>query len=125
MSAFSDPKRWLEMPEVHVESAGYMVHKAFAKETSQTPPLDTLPSDIFLYVMGYLDLDTIVKAQRVNSGWRNTIVSDQLGWKERCDRLWADKGETMMGEGWQEQGRPYNIHIISHPPRPQSTSRKD
>lgn len=92
MSAFCDPKRWLEVPDLPVGST-LDQHKTFAKPTSQNPPFPGLPSDVFLLCLRYLDLATLVEIQIVNSSWRNHIVSDQLGWKERCNLLWADKGE--------------------------------
>lgn len=100
--------------------------------------LDSLPSELSLHILSFLDLSDLCKAAQVSKRWRSIVDTNETGWKELMIRdkfiLPAGEVERAVAHGWGWQD-PYGPHacekdISRRPDTPQEsislskTSRK-
>ena len=57
--------------------------------------METLPPEIALQIMSYLNLEDILALSKVDALFNN-LSKDDLLWKELCRRKWIDKQSTLM-----------------------------
>lgn len=66
--------------------------------------LKDLPLELTLHIISYLDVRDRCRAAQVSKTWRNTIDSDETGWRELFDRdgftLPPGELERAIREGW-------------------------
>ncbi|ETI20318.1 hypothetical protein G647_08352 [Cladophialophora carrionii CBS 160.54] len=75
--------------------------------------LATLPPELALNIVRFLDLKSLCKAAQVSKKWRQIINSDERTWKElfEADGFTMPEGELhqaiMQGWGWQDPYGPF------------------
>ena len=75
--------------------------------------LDSLPSELSLHILSFLDLADLCRAAQVSRRWRSIVDTNETGWKDLMIRdnfgLSAGELERAINQGWGWQD-PYGPH---------------